>query len=215
MKPYVYKITGKDGTFYYGVRWDYKGDANEDLLKKYFTSSDYIREIISKNGLDFFKGEIIKITDTKEESLNLEYSLIKENINNELCLNKALGKCTIWDKELLIKLSKSMKDKWREEKYRNKCIQSRSVKNNPNYNKPSWRNINSDIDSWMKSFIIYDDYINENWDFSKYGYGRHMLQKRYGISQGTSRCLIKKLNNNWSPYTDEDFLNFYNQNLLN
>ena len=213
MKPYVYKLTGKDNTYYYGVRWDYEGNPYDDLLKKYFTSSDYVKQIISERGINFFRKEIIKVTDTREEGLDLEYSLIKESINDELCLNKALGKCTIWDKELIKKLSKSMKDKWEDDEYRNKCIKSRKGEGNPNYKKPSWRNVNSDINSWMKCFTIYDDFIKEEWNFKKYGYGRNMLINRYDISQGTARSVIKKLINGWSPYTDEDFLKFYNENL--
>jgi hypothetical protein len=213
MKPYLYKLTGKDNTYYYGVRWDYKGNPEDDLLKTYFTSSDHVKQIISEKGINFFTGEIIEITETREEVLDLEYFLIKESINDNLCLNRALGKCTIWNDDLLTKLSLSMKEKWEDDEYRRKSVLSRTGVNNHNYKKPSWRNVNSDIKSWMKSFTIYDDFINEKWDFSKYGYGRFMLQKKYDISHGTARCIIKKLKNNWSPYKDEDFLKFYNENL--
>lgn len=213
MKPYLYKLTGKDKTYYYGVRWDYKGNPEDDLLKTYFTSSDYVKQIMSEKGINFFTGEIIEITETREEVLDLEYSLIKESINDDLCLNRALGKCTIWDDVLLSKLSLSMKEKWEDDEYRKKCVLSRTGVNNHNYKKPSWRNVNSDVKSWMKSFIIYDDFIDEKWDFSKRGHGRFVLQKKYDISHGTARCIIKKLKNNWSPYEDEDFLKFYNENL--
>jgi hypothetical protein len=212
MKPYVYKITGKNNTYYYGVRWNYFGSPEDDLLVKYFTSSDYIKEIMSKNGVDFFSGEIIKILNTREEALQLEYELIKKSINDDLCLNRAIGKCTIWDEFLLKKLSNSMQHRWEDPDYRSKIVESKKGEKNPNYMKPSWRNVNSDVQSWMKSFQIFDDYINESWDFTKYGFGRLMLQKRYDISQGTSRCLIKKIKNGWSPYNDIDFIDFYREN---
>lgn len=38
-KPYVYKIENKIGEFYFGVRWDYSGNPENDLWINYFTSS--------------------------------------------------------------------------------------------------------------------------------------------------------------------------------
>jgi hypothetical protein len=213
MKAYVYKIVSKKSEFYYGVRWCYTGDPKEDLWKKYFTSSTLIHELINQNGLDYFKPEIIKIFCDNKEALDFEYQLIKESIEDELCLNRALGKCTIWDEDLKNRVSDSLKKLWENEDYKNNQIKKHSEENNHNYKLPSWRNINSDINSWLKVPIIYKDFLEEEWDFNKYGYGRFYLVKRYGIKNGTARCLVNKFKNGWNPKEDKDFNIFLDEHI--
>lgn len=213
MKPYVYKIVSKKSEFYYGVRWCYEGEPVNDLWKSYFTSSTLIHNLINKNGVDYFKPEIIKVFGCNKEALDYEYSLIKESIDNELCLNRALGRCTIWDDELKNKVSNSVKKLWENEEYRVNQTKKHSKGLNHNFKLPSWRNINSDIDSWLSVPKIYSDYIKEGWDLNKYGYGRFYLLKRYGIKMGTSRCLIDKFKNGWNPKEDEDFNIFLSEHI--
>lgn len=213
MKPYVYKLTGKDGSFYFGVRWYYETTPEEDLFKNYFTSSNSIKKIIEKEGLNFFETQILQVFETKEDALQYEYNLIKGSLNDNLCLNRSLGKCTIWNDELKSKLSESMKKRWKDYNYRNNHSNLFTSETNPNKNKPSWRNLMSCVDSWMKSKEIYDDFQREGWDLEKYGFGRKMLVVRYSIKEGTARNLIRKFRENWSPHEDQDFLNFYEENL--
>jgi hypothetical protein len=213
MKPYVYKLTGKDGSFYFGVRWYYETTPEEDLFKNYFTSSNSVKKIIEEEGLNFFKTEILQVFETKEDALQYEYNLIKGSLNDNLCLNRSLGKCTIWNDELKSRLSESMKKRWKDYNYRNNRSNLFTSNTNPNKNKPSWRNLSSCVASWMKSKEIYDDFQKEGWDLEKYGFGRKMLVVRYSIKEGTARNLIKKFRESWSPYEDQDFLNFYEENL--
>lgn len=213
MKPYVYKLTGKDGSFYFGVRWYYETTPEEDLFKNYFTSSNSVKKIIEEEGLNFFKTEILQVFETKEDALQYEYNLIKGSLNDNLCLNRSLGKCTIWNDELKSRLSESMKKRWKDYNYRNNRSNLFTSNTNPNKNKPSWRNLSSCVTSWMKSKEIYDDFQKEGWDLEKYGFGRKMLVVRYSIKEGTARNLIKKFRESWSPYEDQDFLNFYEENL--
>lgn len=213
MKAYVYKIVSKNKEFYYGVRWCYNGEPKNDLWVNYFTSSTLIHEMINEYGIDYFNPEIIKIFGDNKEALDYEYQLIKESIDNELCLNRALGKCTIWDEYLKNKVSDSVKKLWEKEDYRDNQLKKHSEEFNHNFNLPSWRNVNSDIDSWLKVLTIYNDFINEGWDLNKYGYGRSYLVKRYNIKMGTSRCLLNKFKNGWSPKEDKDFNMFLNEHI--
>lgn len=211
-KPYVYKIENKNGEFYFGVRWDYQGLPNDDLWINYFTSSSLIKEILINKGVEYFTPTIIKIFETREESLEFEYSLIKKNMNKNGCLNRALGKCTIWDESLKKQVSNSMKKLWENENYRKNHYSKSSGINHHNYNLQPWRNVNSDIKSWIKIKVIYDDFSSEKWEINKYGYGRNFLMRRYDIVQGTARKFISILKNNWNPYLDVDYLLFLHEN---
>lgn len=90
--PYVYKLTHKiTGQFYYGCRHynvKLKLTPENDLWKKYFSSSDYIEKIIKNEGKDIFCVEII-FTNSNPETCNLyEQKLIEKNKHNKLILNK-------------------------------------------------------------------------------------------------------------------------------
>lgn len=211
-KPYVYKIQNKFGEFYFGVRWDYSGEPEEDILINYFTSSSLIKELLIKNGVDYFDAEIIKTFDNKKDALNFEYSLIKENIEDKKCLNRALGKCTIWDEKLKTQVSNSVKKLFNNPDYVEMRRELSRGSKNHNFGRKPWRNVRSNIHCWMLALQIYQDYVVENWDFRKYGYGRHFLMKRYNIVQGTSRKIITLLKNNWNPFLDKDYLLFLKEN---
>jgi len=211
-KPYVYKIENQEGEFYYGVRWDYEGDPKNDLWVNYFTSSSLIKEIILTKGLNHFTPTIIQVLDTAEDALKCEYELIKNSINKKECLNRALGKCTIWDDFLKKKVSLSLKKIWEDEEYRKRAPIKSSGTNNHNYEKKPWRNVNSEIESWKKIIDIYNDFLIEKWDLNKYGMGRHFLMRRYKIAQGTARKFIFLIKNNWNPLLDSDYLLFLYEN---
>lgn len=208
---YVYNIKGLDDEFYIGVRWNYSGDPENDIWVNYFTSSSYIKQMIIQKGVEYFSPTVIKTFESEKEALEYEYNLIKENFENEKCLNRAMGKCTIWDDFLKKQVSNSMKKLWMSENYRQNRKNQIGEKNH-NFGLKPWRNINSNKDSWKKSIEIFIDYQNEKWDFEKYGFGRQFLISRYHIAQGTARSLIKLLKNNWNPLIDSDFLLFLEEN---
>lgn len=166
-KPYVYKIENQDKEFYYGVRWDYEGEPQNDLWVNYFTSSSLIKEIILLKGVNHFNPKIVKVLETIEEALSFEHDLIKNNINEKGCLNRALGKCTIWDNFLKKKVSGSMKKVWENKEYRNRASIKSSGPNNHNFEKKPWRNVNSDIESWKKVLEIYKDFFNRKMEFQQ------------------------------------------------
>lgn len=210
MKPYVYKITNKEGCYYYGARWAYDGEPEDDLFVNYFTSSTLIHEMIEIKGIDFFETEIITITDSHRKCLDIEYELIKKNFDDSKCLNRAIGKCTIWDDKLKKQVSNSVSKLWDKDSHRNNFSEKNSGDKNHNYKKPPWRNVNGDKQNWYKAKEIYNDFIKESWDFNKYGMGRYYLIKRYKISQGMSRSLISKLKSGWIPTEDNDFIDYCN-----
>ncbi len=211
-KPYVYKIIGENDEIYYGVRWDYIGEPVNDLWIKYFTSSLTVNVMIEKNGVKYFKPYILKIFENEKEALDYEYNLIKENLNNPLLLNKAIGKCTIWNDILKKQVSKSVKELWKNEDYKINAKLKSSGINNHNFRLKPWDNVNSNIESWIKVKKIYEDHILENWKIGEYGFGRYYLMKRYNICQGTARKFISLIKENWNPINDEYYMNFYIKN---
>ncbi len=89
---YTYRIQNKiTNQFYYGSR--YKNVSLgltpiDDLWIKYFTSSKSVKELIKLYGKDSFVIEIIFTSKSSEDCYWTEQSLIKENLDNSLCLNK-------------------------------------------------------------------------------------------------------------------------------
>lgn len=85
--PYVYKLINEYTTEYYigyrskNVRLNLR--AEDDIGKKYFTSSKYVRPRFSE-----FKIVIIAEFWSKDDAYDYEQTLIAENINNINCLNK-------------------------------------------------------------------------------------------------------------------------------
>lgn len=88
---YVYFVTHiPSGKFYYGAR--YKHVANkrlpeDDLWKYYFTSSKKIKHLRKLDGNESFEYQIIFTSSDFDECFRYEQEIIKENINNPLCLN--------------------------------------------------------------------------------------------------------------------------------
>lgn len=82
--PYVYKLTHKiTGQFYFGYRSANKVPSQLDIGFKYFSSSNSIKEL----GFENFNIEIIAEFFKVEDALEFEQNLIKENFENDLCLN--------------------------------------------------------------------------------------------------------------------------------
>jgi hypothetical protein len=217
MKSYVYKITSKNKEYYFGVRWGYISTPQQDLWKDYFTSSTLVHELIQKNGKEYFDAEILFLFDSKEDALNKEIELIKSSMKDDKCLNRACGKCTIWDDNLKKKMTENLKNYYKENKdVIKKFSDAKKGDKNPNFGCPPWRNGLSHKKSWVKAIDIYNDYVVENWPIfgkNKKSYGRVFLTKRYNIVTGTARKLLILLQNGWNPYQDKDFQEFLKKQL--
>ena len=85
--PYVYKITHKTtNQFYIGSRCNKSAKHySEDLGIKYFTSSNYVKEL----GFENFKIDWIEEFPTKELAYDWEQMMIHVNLKDPLCLNKS------------------------------------------------------------------------------------------------------------------------------
>lgn len=206
--PYIYKITSINKEYYYGIRWDYNGEPQDDFWKKYFTSSDTIHEIIKLRGKTYFTPEILFVFGDIPTAQNKEIELIKPSIGDPLCLNKACGKCAIWDDEMKTRMVKNL-NKFYKENPKLKARFAMPGNKNPNYNLNPWRNVNGCKHSWKKAIQIYSDMLAENWDLSKRKYGRFMLMRRYKLAQGSARKMLDLFKKRWNPNCDGDYLKFF------
>jgi hypothetical protein len=81
--PYVYSIYCiPTGQYYYGVRYSKKSKP-EDLWQTYFTSSSYVKELISKFGKENFIPKVRKVFTCPQKALEWEAKfLLKVNAKN-------------------------------------------------------------------------------------------------------------------------------------
>lgn len=86
---YVYYIENTiTNQFYYGFRCDNISEPENDIWVKYFTSSKYVKALLSTYGKESFVVKVIFSLHDSEVCYWYEQLLIRENINNPLCLNK-------------------------------------------------------------------------------------------------------------------------------
>jgi hypothetical protein len=88
---YVYFIKHTPtGKFYYGARYKHIEKnlfPKDDFWKEYFTSSKKIKELREEFGDNSFEYKIIFESFDSKEIFNFEQTIIRENINDPLCLN--------------------------------------------------------------------------------------------------------------------------------
>lgn len=129
--PYVYKLVHKEsGEFYIGYRSANKLPAHLDL-PQYQTSSKIVKEI----GFNNFNWEIIAEFHNWEAAYDFESELIRENINDPLCINGhyfesgsnrfVLKKHTTYAKN---KISNSLKGKAKTAEHKDKLSKANSGK---------------------------------------------------------------------------------------
>lgn len=83
--PYVYRLDNPvTGEFYIGFRCANKVPSEQDLGHKYFTSSKLVKPRFYE-----FNYQIIAEFFDKDDAFKLEQELIKENLHNNLLLNKS------------------------------------------------------------------------------------------------------------------------------
>lgn len=86
--PYTYLIRHKpSGLLYYGSRYA-KGCNPSDLWTSYFTSSDYVAELIERDGVDSFSFEIRKIFNVISDCLRWEERVLKRVYLSDKYLNR-------------------------------------------------------------------------------------------------------------------------------
>lgn len=88
--PYVYKVVNKTTNQYYiGFRKANASSPQSDLWKKYFTSSRFVKSLISEYGKDDFDYEVIFAYGDWQVCYWFEQVAIKHSITDPLCLNKS------------------------------------------------------------------------------------------------------------------------------
>jgi len=149
MVPYTYLLvfthpkTNKQ-QYYYGVQ--YGGKSHPDnLWNTYFSSSYIVKYKIKKYGKESFSYEVRKTFDSSEKAKLWEHKvLIKMNVvNNKNWMNRndnfgppvGLGKNNPFygkthTEETKEKLRKKFRERWSDQKYRERCIES--LKNRDN-----------------------------------------------------------------------------------
>jgi hypothetical protein len=77
--------------YYYGVRWANTSSPNDDLWKKYFTSSEIVREFRKTHGEpDIIKVD--KVFNNKKDAVEYEFKYLKENnaVKSKIWLNQGM-----------------------------------------------------------------------------------------------------------------------------
>lgn len=122
---YVYHIKIiPTGEYYYGARYSKKAKP-EDLGESYFTSSSIVQKKLFEHGLQNVRFSIIATYTDKQACSDHEYSLIKEHMSDELCLNKdraKFGKGYQHTTEARNKISNALKEQWKDPNIRQKKI---------------------------------------------------------------------------------------------
>ena len=89
---YVYYIKHTPtGKFYYGSRYKHIEKnilPEQDLWNTYFSSSKEVAKLREDTGNESFEYKIIFSNVDTDKCFNYEQTLIKEHINNPLCINK-------------------------------------------------------------------------------------------------------------------------------
>lgn len=107
------------GQVYYGVRVANKTEPENDLWKKYFTSSKYIKKLIKEYGAEWFEYEIRKIFDDRNKARLWEETVLKRMnvVNNNKWLNRTNNKCILQNEDT-------------KRKQRQTCMKKYGVENN-------------------------------------------------------------------------------------
>lgn len=80
---YVYKLQNPFGPYYFGVRSCSCSNPYDDLGIKYKSSSLNVAQIGFHN---FYYG-VVQTYDTRKEAYDAEHQLIREHIDDPMCLN--------------------------------------------------------------------------------------------------------------------------------
>lgn len=115
-KPYFYKIKNKaTGKYYVGSQ--YGTDAcKENFFVTYFTSSQYVNEIILNEGIDSFEiVSLIERNDARDyESYYLQkcYRLLGKDKFLDMFYNRSLSPGILLDETIIAKQTETKRNKW-------------------------------------------------------------------------------------------------------
>lgn len=129
--PYTYVITHlPSGIRYYGSRYA-KHCKPDDLWITYFTSSNKIKKLLEKDGVNSFKAEVRRTFSTVEECRHWEAKFL-ERINaqlNENWFNKHNGGSTFYNVSPASKLTKQRMSKARLGVPKSESMKRNSLRN--------------------------------------------------------------------------------------
>ena len=156
MKPYTYLIKHRPtGKVYYGFRAANKVDPMDDLWKIYFTSSQYVQQLIEETGIDSFDVEIRKIFDTKEQASNWETRVLSKCnvLKDSRWLNQNIAGYIVPTETSKQKISEFHKGKLKSESHKEKIRQA--LKGKPKqslaYQTDEYRELMSKLKSGSKN----------------------------------------------------------------
>ncbi len=113
---YIYKLSFED-YFYYGFTQNPNRRLSQHLNNARNLTKSYKLYNYLKNNLESYHFEILENLDNKQNAIEKENELIRNNIENENCLNERLSCRTIEDKKKQwIKNSKKYRDNLSSEK---------------------------------------------------------------------------------------------------
>ena len=137
MRPYTYLIKFKPtGQCYYGSRFKNVGlglNPEEDLMIKYPTSSNYIKDLIAEYGLNAFEWEVRRTFDTPEQASDWETRVLKrcKVLESKKWLNGNIAGYIIPTEESRKKISDFHKGKAKSEEHKEKIRQGNIGKKKP------------------------------------------------------------------------------------
>lgn len=131
MKPYTYLIKHRPtGKVYYGFRAANKVDPQQDLWKRYFTSSPGVQKLIEETGADSFDVEVRKVFETKEQAVAWETRVLRrcKVLHDNRWLNQNVAGYIVPTEESRKKISEYHKDKPKSNEHRRKLSESQKGK---------------------------------------------------------------------------------------
>ena len=152
MKAYTYLITHKPtGQRYYGFRSANTVAPEEDLWKRYFTSSKRVQQLVEETGADSFDVEVRKTFDTQEQATHWETKVLRRMrvLESDQWLNQNIAGYIVPTEESRKKISEANKGRVQSEEHRLKrsLTQKGKPKVNSKNKTPEYRALMSQLKS--------------------------------------------------------------------
>ena len=131
MRAYTYLIKHKPtGQVYYGFRSANTVAPEEDLWKRYFTSSKKIQQLVEETGADSFTVEVRRTFDTQEQATQWETKVLRRMrvLESDQWLNQNIAGYIIPTEESKQKISEFHKDKPKSAEHKQKLSASQKGK---------------------------------------------------------------------------------------
>jgi hypothetical protein len=154
MKPYTYLIKHKpSGKVYYGYRSANKVEPQEDLWKRYFTSSPKVQRLIEETGVDSFQVEVRRVFETKEQASSWETRVLKrcKVLEDDRWINQNIAGYVVPTEESNKKISDYHKGKPKSKEQIEKIRKSNIGKNKGRIATEEHRQKNSDAHKGEKN----------------------------------------------------------------